>query len=110
MSPTGITVRSNILDTPLNIPSGYVAKFVIKLFPVSAIISDLPNQKLKLPSSTAISVIIIAPVIEKSVNNKNLVTVNPLITSTIYPYSISPNAYTSTSVVIADISTFLGLH
>ena len=93
-------MRSNILANPLNIPSGYVAKFVIKLFPVSAIISDLPNQKLRLPSSTAISVIIIAPVSEKSVNNKNLVNVKPLTISTIYPYIISPNEDTCMCQVI----------
>ena len=82
-SPIGITVRSNIRAMPLNIPSGYVAKLVIKLHPASASISDLPNQKLKLPSITATSVNIIPPVIEKSVNKKNFVIVNPLITSII---------------------------
>ena len=94
VNPTGIIVRSKTLDAPLNIPSGYVAKFVTKLFPVSATISDLPNQKLKLPRITANDVIIKPPVIEKKVNNKNFVIVIPLIASTMYPYKISPIADT----------------
>ena len=55
-----------------------------KLTVVSAIASDLPNQKLKLPRITATAVIINPPVITNNVNNKNLLIVNPYIINIIY--------------------------
>ena len=108
VNPTGIRVNNNILAIPLNIPSGYVAKWIIKLLPVSEIISDFWNQKLKLPNITAIDVRIRPPVIMNNVYKINLGIVNPYINRIIYPYNKSPNAAVSTSVVIVDNKTFLG--
>ena len=75
--PTGIRVNNNSFTTPLNIPSGYVAKLVAKLLPVSVIISDLSNQKLRLDNINEIDVNIRLQDIENIVNNINLFIVKP---------------------------------
>ena len=105
--PTGITINNNILANSLKIPSGYVEKDVVKPFPVSAIMSALPIQKLREESITATSVKIMPPLIVNRTNNNNFGIVTPLMNNTIKPYNISPIADTSTSDVIAANSTFL---
>ena len=108
VSPTGITTYSIAFTTPLNIPSGYVAKFTISEFPVSAIISAFCIQKLILASITAIHVNTKPPHIENNVNNIKLNGVAPYKNSITYAYNISPKAEIDTLDVIDASNTFLG--
>lgn len=62
---------------PLNIPSGYVAKFIIKLLAVLEIISTLPNQNVNDEYITEILTTVNPPKIENNVNNNKFFKFKP---------------------------------